>query len=209
MDTLTPKARLVLGYIEDFSAAHGHPPSMREIGEGCGIRSTRSVSDYLKKLEGAGRIRRREGKSRGIEVVHGAAQKGANAASVPMLGRIAAGGPLAAYADAVEHLPVDAHALFGERDCFALEVTGDSMEGMHIVEGDTVLIRPQATAHPGEVVAAEVDGEVTLKVYREDGEKILLVPANPAYTPIVLDGSQPVRILGIMVGLMRGTPRNG
>lgn len=202
MVTLSARERAVLGFLEAYHAAHGCPPTVREIGAGCGIPSTRSVSDYLKGLERAGYVRRRRSRSRGIELVRGRPR---DDGGVPVLGVIAAGRPLAAEADGAESLPVDPGALFGERDCFALRVKGDSMTGRHIVEGDWVLVRPQPMATPGDIVAAEVDGEVTLKIYRRDGERVVLVAANPDYPPLVLDGhGGPVRILGVMVGLVRG-----
>ncbi|MDH5527328.1 MAG: transcriptional repressor LexA [Nitrospirota bacterium] len=199
MHELSARERTVLGYIDEFAARHGYPPTMREIGEGCGIPSTRTVSDDLARLERAGRIRRNRGRSRGLEVVR--AERGGG---IPLLGRIAAGGPLAAEAVHEGAVAADSAALFGAPDCFALTVKGDSMLGRHIVDGDLAVIRPQSTARNGDVVAAEVDGEVTLKVFRRADGQILLLPANDAYSPIVLDGSRPCRILGVMVGLIRG-----
>jgi repressor LexA len=199
----------VLAFVEGFAAEHGYPPTVREICAGCGIRSTRSVSDDLKALERAGHLRRRGHRSRGLELTgRGAAGR---PAGVPVLGRIAAGGPLAAEAHDAGTLEVDPERLFGEPACFALQVKGDSMIDRHIVPGDLVVLRPQPTAHPGQVVAAAVDGEVTLKVYQESGtgaaRRIVLMPANPAHAPIVLDGTRQdgrdVRILGVMIGLVR------
>jgi repressor LexA len=201
---LNPKARMVLGFLESYQAEHGYPPTVREIGAGCGIPSTRSVSDHLKALERAGRIRRRGYRSRGIELV-GRDGPGRRP-GVPVLGRIAAGGPLAAEAHDAGTLEVDPERLFGQDGCFALQVKGESMVGRHILPGDYVVVRPQPVAGPGDVVAVSVDGEVTLKVYREDpdGQRIVLMPANPEYEPIVLDAAtENVRILGVMVGLVR------
>ena len=203
MDELNTKARMVLGFVEAYYAEHGCPPTMREIGAGCGIKSTRSVSDYLKTLERSGHIRRREGRSRGIELAAGA---GAHTGAIPVLGRIAAGQPLAAEAFDDGALKVDAQSVFGADDCFALRVTGDSMIGRYIVDGDLAIIRSQDTARNGDVVAAEVDGEITLKEFRREPDKITLLPANSNYAPIVLDGGQgPVRLLGVMVGLVRSS----
>ncbi len=194
---------MVLGFVEAYYAEHGCPPTMREIGAGCGIKSTRSVSDYLKALERSGHIRRREGRSRGIELAAGTGG-GANTGTIPVLGRIAAGQPLAAEAFDDGALKVDARSVFGAEDCFALRVTGDSMIERYIVEGDLAIIRAQNTARNGDVVAAEVDGEVTLKEFRQEPDKVTLLPANPNYAPIVLDGGQgSVRLLGVMVGLVR------
>ncbi len=201
MNALSPKARLVLAFVQQFQADRNCPPTMREIGSGCRIKSTRSVSDYLKELEAAGRIRRREGRSRGIELV---VADGPPKAGIPVLGRIAAGTPLAADAVYDGQLPVDGAALFGTTDCFALEVVGDSMIDRNIVEGDLAILRAQSTAHSGEVVAVSVEDEVTLKVFRPEGKQVLLMPANSAYAPIVLnEDSGIIRILGVMVGLVR------
>jgi len=213
MVDLTRKERLVLAFLGDYMAAHGCPPTMREIGTGCGIPSTRSVSDYLKGLERAGRIRRRGRRSRGIELVD--APGGRGAAGIPILGRIAAGDPLAAEAHDAGRLEVDGRLLFGEDACFALTVQGESMTGRHILPGDVAVIRPQPTAAPGDVVAVAVDGEVTLKTYQETGRgagrRVVLMPANPAFEPLVIeargDGDAPdVRVLGVMVGLVRRGP---
>ena len=201
MSTLSPKARVVLGFLQDFQAEHGYPPTMREIGAGCGIRSTRSVSDYLKSLEKAGRIRRQGARSRGIELLVDVPE---NPDRVPVLGAIAAGAPLAADPVYDGSLSLNARQVFGAQDCFALKVKGDSMVDRHIVEGDLAVIQPRAEARDGEVVAVEVGGEVTLKVFRKEGGRLLLMPANSAYAPIVLDEhSGPVRLLGAMVGLVR------
>ncbi|MDH4228828.1 MAG: transcriptional repressor LexA [Nitrospirota bacterium] len=204
--SLSARERTVLGFIEDFFACHGAPPTMREIGAGCGIPSTRTVSDDLKRLAKAGRIRLRRGRSRGIEVttrrtVAGVGDSGGG--GIPLLGRIAAGVPLAADAVYDGELAADGTTLFGAANCFALTVRGDSMLGRHIVDGDLAVIRPQFTARDGDIVAAEVDGEVTLKIFRRAEDRVLLLPANDAYAPVVLDGSRPCRLLGVMVGLIR------
>ena len=206
MDVLTPKARTVLGFLEAYYADHGCPPTMREIGAGCGIKSTRSVSDYLKVLERAGSIRRRGGRSRGIELAAPLAATSAPAAydAVPVLGRIAAGQPLGADATSDESLEINSQTVFGADGCFALKVVGDSMVERHIVEGDMAVIRPQPVASNGEVVAVDIDGEVTLKVFHKEPDRVVLLPANEAYSPIILDGSEgPIRVLGVMVGLVR------
>jgi repressor LexA len=207
MDDLTPKARTVLGFLESYYADHSCPPTMREIGAGCGIKSTRSVSDYLKLLERAGRIRRRGGRSRGIELVtspSSATPPSIRYESVPVLGRIAAGLPLGADATSDESLELNSQTVFGADGCFALKVVGDSMVERHIVEGDMAVIRPQPMANNGEVVAVDIDGEVTLKVFHKEPDRVVLLPANEAYSPIILDGSEgPIRVLGVMVGLVR------
>jgi len=205
METLTPKARTVLGFLESYYANHGCPPTMREIGAGCGIKSTRSVSDYLKLLERAGRIRRRQGRSRGVELVDKApAPASRRYDPVPVLGRIAAGQPLSADVTADDSLEMDSRSMFGADGCFALKVVGDSMVERHIVEGDMAVIRPQSVAQNGQVVAVDIDGEVTLKVFHKEPDRVVLLPANEDYAPIVLDGSEgPIRVLGIMVGLVR------
>ncbi|MBI5136205.1 MAG: transcriptional repressor LexA [Nitrospirae bacterium] len=201
METLNAKARLVLAYAQSYYAEHGCPPTVREICAGCGIKSTRSVSDYLKLLERGGHIRRREGRSRGIELAADAVRP---VGTVPVLGRIAAGQPLGAEAYDAGALALDSRSVFGADGCFALRVQGDSMIDRHIVEGDYAVIRPQPVARDGDVVAVDIDGEVTLKEFRRQGPRVLLRPANPAYAPIALDGSEgPVRILGVMVGLVR------
>ncbi|MCL8207756.1 MAG: transcriptional repressor LexA [Actinomycetia bacterium] len=188
----------ILQYIARYREQHGYPPTVREIGEAVGLKSTSSVAYYLRDLEKRGQLRRVPDVSRGI----GMAPADPSIRTVPVLGRIAAGLPR--WADAVEEEPIalPAHWPPGRVD-FALRVRGDSMVGAGILDGDVALVRAQPTADDGDIVVALLDGEATLKRLSRSAGVVRLVAANPAYPPLRADE---VRILGRVVGLLRTLP---
>jgi repressor LexA len=185
----------ILQYIARYREQHGYPPTVREIGEAVGLKSTSSVAYYLRDLERRGQLHRVPEVSRGI----GRATPNPSGRTVPVLGRIAAGLPRLADAAEEEELELPPHWPPGRVD-FALRVRGDSMVGAGILDGDLALVRAQPTAEDGDIVVALLDGEATLKRLNRAGGVVRLVAANPAYPPLVADD---VRILGRVVGLMR------
>ncbi|MFD1827533.1 MULTISPECIES: transcriptional repressor LexA [Mumia] len=217
---LTPRQRRVLEIIRESIEQKGYPPSMREIGAAVGLASVSSVAHQLKVLERNGFVRRDPNRPRAIEVflpdVLAARRSIGDAldfgfddtasgdarpapAYVPMVGRIAAGGPILAEERVEEIMPLP-RTLVGEGTLFMLEVRGDSMVDAAICDGDYVVVRQQPTAENGEIVAALLDGEATVKtLQRKDGE-IWLLPHNPAYDPI--DGTD-ATILGKVTTVMR------
>lgn len=211
---LTPRQRRVLAVIRDSVQARGYPPSMREIGHSVGLTSTSSVAHQLRVLEGKGFLRRDPNRPRAVEVLlpeidllpagasrddTGIGDAFPSAVMVPVVGRIAAGGPILAEERVEQMFPLP-RQLVGDGTLFLLQVVGESMIEAAICDGDFVVVRQQATAENGEIVAAMIDGEATVKTFRRRDGKVLLMPHNPAFQPI--DGSDAV-ILGKVVTVLR------
>jgi len=207
MRELTDRQHEILGFIRSFTAGHGLPPTVREIGERFKI-TPRAAFDHLRALERKGMLQRRTAPrrtSRALGPVGGHATSPVFR-TVPVLGRIAAGEPLLSAENRDGDLPLAASALpGGGEDVFALRVRGDSMIEAHICDGDLVLVRRQASAQPNDIVVATVDGEATVKRFQPQGALVVLRPAHPTMAPIVVDpGQRSVEILGKVVGLLRG-----
>jgi repressor LexA len=209
MRELTSRQRDVLNFIRTFTGRHGVPPTVREIGERFRV-TPRAAFDHLRALERKGMLRRRSTTRRMSRVLTLTEPLGPYR-PVPIVGRIAAGGPLLATEHREGDIPVAPSALpGGGDDLFALRVRGDSMIGAHICSGDLVLVRRQDSAEPNDIVVAlleseAAEGEATVKRFQRDGERIVLKPENPAMEPIVVDPRERrLRILGKVVGLLRG-----
>ncbi|MDL4815087.1 transcriptional repressor LexA [Actinomadura opuntiae] len=201
---LPERQQRILAAIRDWVVRHGYPPSTRQLGDAVGLRSASSVSRHLASLEEKGFLRRGAAVARPIDVRSflrdGAPQEpAAGSVTVPVVGDIAAGTPITAeqHADDTLALPRE---LVGRGTVFALRVRGDSMIEAAICDGDTVVVRQQPEAHSGQIVAAMIDGEATVKVYRRRGGHVLLEPRNPAYE--VIDGDD-ATVLGIVVSVLR------
>lgn len=202
--TLPPRQQRILATIRDWVAAHGCPPSTRQIGDAVGLRSTSSVSKHLKSLEERGFLRRGSAMARQLDVrpFLTEAKQGHssdNNVTVPVVGDIAAGTPILAEEHADETLTLP-RELVGSGTVFGLRVRGESMIDAAICDGDVVVVRRQDEAHSGEIVAAMIDGEATVKVLRRRDGHVLLEPRNPAYAAI--DGDDAV-VLGKVVSVMR------
>lgn len=209
---LTPRQRDILAVIRSTVEERGYPPSVREIGEAVGLTSPSSVAHQLGVLERKGLLRRDANRPRALVVadesgpsseatadVTGVGDATPAAAYVPVLGRIAAGGPILAE-EAVETVFPLPREIVGEGELFLLKVVGESMIDAAICDGDWVVVRRQPTADNGEIVAALLDDEATVKtLQRRDGHTWLL-PHNPAYSPI--DGDH-ATILGKVVSVIR------
>jgi repressor LexA len=202
----------ILDYIAATLRARGFPPSVREIGSAVGLSSTSAVHHHLQMLEREGYVERRESQSRAIRLTPTAAIRlglttelvpqslAADAHVLPVIGEIAAGGPIEAYQDASETMAVP-DILAPSGDAYVLRVRGDSMIEEHIADGDFVLIRPQTTARNGDIVVAQVEeNAVTLKRFFREKDRVRLQPANPNYQPQFYDD---VRIQGKLVGVIR------
>lgn len=218
-DGLTSRQRIILSVIRDAVQSRGFPPSMREIGDAVGLQSTSSVAHQLTVLEQKGYIRRDPNKPRAldvrvpgeseqttsgaptIEVAHDdALEAGAPApVLVPVLGRIAAGGPILAEQMVEDVFPLP-RTLVGEGTLYMLKVQGDSMVEAAIADGDWVVVRQQQDAENGDIVAAMIDGEATVKTFRRREGHAWLIPQNPAYSPIPADDAS---ILGRVVAVLR------
>ena len=203
---LTPRQRKVLEVIRDAVDRRGYPPSVREIGESVGLTSSSSVAHQLKTLETKGFLRRDPNRPRAVEVLlpgieteSGPLTSHPTPAYVPVVGRIAAGGPVLAE-EAVEEIFPLPRELVGEGTLFLLRVTGESMINAAICDGDWVVVRQQPVADNGDIVAAMLDNEATVKTYKAKDGHVWLMPANPDYEPIV--GDEAV-VLGRVVAVLR------
>ena len=201
---LTERQQEVFSFIQAFSETHGVPPTVREIGGRFRV-TPRAAFDHLRALERKGYLRRRSSDGRTSRALT-VAVRPSTAREVPILGRIAAGAPLLSEENREGTLPLDPAWVGGRGDeVFGLRVRGESMINAHIVEGDTVLVRRQDHAQPGDIVVALVDGEATVKRLGRDGHTVLLRPEHPTMAPIVIrEGEKDLRILGKVVGLVRG-----
>jgi repressor LexA len=221
---LTPRQLRVLEVIRDSVDRRGYPPSMREIGEAVGLTSSSSVSHQLAMLERKGYLRRDPNRPRAIEVRHpdsparpvrstsaegaggsvhdletGSGDARPAAAYVPLVGQIAAGGPILAE-EAVEDVFPLPRQVVGEGTLFLLQVRGDSMVDAAICDGDRVVVRPQQVAATGDVGAAMIDGEATVKTFKRRDGHVWLMPHNPAYDPIPGDEAT---VLGRVTAVLR------
>ncbi|MEU4765133.1 transcriptional repressor LexA [Actinosynnema sp. NPDC023794] len=201
--TLPPRQQRILVAIRDWVVRHGYSPSTREIGDAVGLRSSSSVSKHLAALEEKGFLRRGAAVSRPMDVRlflrEPSTREAADSVPVPVVGHIAAGTPIAAeeHVDDVLTLPRE---LTGRGAVFGLRVRGDSMVDAAICDGDIVVVKQQPEAHSGQIVAAMIDGEATVKVYRRRNGHVLLEPRNPAYD--VIDGDR-AEVLGVVVSVLR------
>jgi len=202
---LTERQRQILDLILETVNRRGYPPSVREIGEAIGLSSPSTVHSHLSSLVEGGYLRRDPTKPRAIEVVDNGATgtelRRAPVRDVPLVGRIAAGSPILAEEDIEEIFPLPTE-LVGNDPVFMLRVHGDSMIGAGIFDGDFVVVRRQPEARNGEIVAALIDGEeATVKRFRREADRVVLLAENPAYEPIVLRGG--VEIIGKVVAVLR------
>jgi repressor LexA len=210
---LTPRQRTILDVIRASVTSRGYPPSIREIGDAVGLTSTSSVAHQLRTLERKGYLRRDPNRPRAVDV-RGADEvivrppvvtdvAGSDALPeptfVPVLGRIAAGGPILAE-EAVEDVFPLPRELVGEGALFLLKVVGDSMVDAAICDGDWVVVRQQNVADNGDIVAAMIDGEATVKTFKRTGGQVWLMPHNPAFDPIP---GNDAAVLGKVVTVIR------
>lgn len=208
-DDLTSRQRRILEFIRGWVEHHGYPPSVREIGEAVGLVSPSSVAYQLKELEKKGYLRRDPNRPRAVDVrqptdltpEEDEAMRAARPtpAYVPLVGRIAAGGPILAEQSIEDVFPLP-RELVGEGNLFTLQVKGDSMLEAAICDGDWVVVRQQPTANNGEIVAAMLEGEATVKTYRLRDNHVWLMPRNAAFEPINGDTAS---ILGRVVAVLR------
>jgi repressor LexA len=198
---ITPRQRRILEFIEATVLERGYPPTVREIGEAVGLTSSSSVHSQLANLERKGLLRRDPTKPRAIVAEPDAPRP--HGVAIPVLGRIAAGAPVLAAENVEDYLTVPADFVGGP-DHFALRVQGDSMIGAGILDGDVVVVRDQDDADDGDVVAALLPGpaedEATVKRLRRERDRVMLVPENPALSPLEMTEG---RILGKVVAVLR------
>jgi repressor LexA len=219
--SLTDRQQEVFDFIVERVDAWGYPPTIREIGKHLGIRSTNGVADHLKALKRKGYLAQQGQKSRtwqplgaqagprgGDEAADGAQRSGGSIErplSVPLLGRVAAGEPILAVEDAEAEITVDADWIGDSDEVFALTVAGNSMIDDGIADGDTIFVRRQDDADPGDITVIMIDNEATVKRYYPEGDRVRLQPSNKFMQPIYLtaDQARNVRIVGTVMGIWR------
>jgi repressor LexA len=228
-EALTQRQRQVLDFIGASISERGYPPTLREIGEHFGIRSTNGVNDHLKALEKKGYLRREDLKSRAMRPVDPIRPRARGSKSnvlpfrqpghtpdlgeslsdeyleIPIVGRVAAGQPLLAVENVEDTVRVDRFFIGTHREVFALRVVGQSMINDGIFDGDYVFVKKTPAANTGDIVVAMIDDEATVKRYYPEGDRIRFQPANDAMEPIYVHRSEfrSVDLVGIVVGVYR------
>lgn len=212
MQGLTKRQEQTLDFIRKSILERGYPPTLREIGEYMGIRSTNGVNDHLRALERKGYLRREDMKSRALKLMEDAvpANSPANGGDddlieVRILGRVAAGLPLFAEENVIDTIHVDRMMVRGGRDVFGLRVTGDSMIDAGILSGDYIFVKRQATADRGDIVVALIGDEATVKYYFPERDYVRFQPANAQMAPILVRATdfKSTMLLGKVVGVYR------
>ncbi|AKK03326.1 SOS regulatory protein LexA [Corynebacterium epidermidicanis] len=217
---LTDRQRRILEVIRDAVVLRGYPPSIREIGDAAGLQSTSSVAYQLRQLEEKGYLRRDPNKPRAVDVrvipdankkksgpkvgwkeakKHAAPEGASPANFIPIVGNIAAGNPILAEQHIEDYFPMPAE-IVGDGELFMLQVVGESMRDVGILDGDWVVVRSQPVAEQGEFVAAMLDGEATVKEFHKDSTGIWLLPHNESFSPIPGEEAQ---IMGKVVSVLR------
>jgi len=200
---LTEKQNNVLDFIKKYTALHGYPPSIREIGKGLGLSSPATVHTHVRKLCNAGYLKVDNNKFRAMEILvdNEYAEKNEELVKVPLLGKVTAGSPIEAIERPNEFFSLPATIIPAKETIFTLNVSGESMINAGVFDGDIVIVQKQSSARNGDMVVAMTDNnEVTLKTYYKEKDHFRLQPENDALEPIILDN---VTILGKAIGLYR------
>ena len=212
MQALTKRQEQTLDFIRSSIEDRGYPPTLREIGEHMGIRSTNGVNDHLRALERKGYLTREDMKSRALKLVEDQAPPPANKFTseddlieVRVLGRVAAGLPLYAEENVIDTVRVDRMLVRGGRDVFGLRVAGDSMIDAGILSGDYIFVKKQSTADRGDIVVALIGDEATVKYFYPERDYVRFQPANGSMAPILVRASdfKSTMLLGKVVGVYR------
>jgi len=213
MQGLTGRQEQTLDFIRKSIEERGYPPTLREIGEYMGIRSTNGVNDHLRALERKGYLRREDMKSRALKLVAGMGTDNSSAAKandddvveIQVLGRVAAGLPLLAEENVIDTVRVDRMLVKGGREVFGLRVTGDSMIEAGIMSGDYIFVKKQSTAERGDIVVALIGDEATVKYFHPERDYVRFQPANAQMAPILVRASdfKSTMLLGKVVGVYR------
>jgi repressor LexA len=203
MPDLSRMEQRILDYIVDYLRRNTYQPSIRDIGKRFGIRSTKTVSEYLQTLADKGYVEREASRSRAVRVL-GLDLTARPTLSVPFYGKIAAGEPALIDDHISDRFEVDPK-MAASADSFFMRIDGESMEGLGILDGDMVLVDPVAEddVADGEVVAVRLGGEGTVKRYYRRGGSVVLEPANPDFAPTMVNGYEDFTILGRVVGVFR------
>jgi repressor LexA len=193
---LTRRQQEIFDFIRRYSARHGYPPTVRDIGQAIGLTSSSTVHAHLANLEKIGLLRRDPTKPRAMEIL---ADRAAAPSGLPLVGRVAAGQPILAEENIEDYVEVPSIA-GGEEGEYILKVRGDSMKNAGILEDDYVVVHSGESARDGEIVVALLEDEATVKRYFREKDHVRLQPENEAHEPI---RSRDVRVLGTVVGVFR------
>ena len=196
MEVLTKQQERVLRFIKNHFRKFGYPPTIREIGDHIGAKWNHGVERHLRALEQKGHISRVRDKSRGIKL-----PSSPTGIEVPILGRITAGKPILAVENVEERIILDPSFVKGDGS-FLLMVEGYSMKNAGILDGDLILVRQQTTAESGDIVAALIDDEATVKRFKQNGSQVVLEPENPDFEPIYSDSTS-IKIIGKVLAVLR------
>ncbi|NLY51390.1 MAG: transcriptional repressor LexA [Firmicutes bacterium] len=203
MRELTERQREVLEFIKERVREKGYPPSVREIGEAVGLRSSSTVHGHLRRLESKGYIRRDPTKPRAIEIIHDDEPAESpmikDLVSVPLVGSVTAGQPILAVENIEDYVPLP-RDFASDEATFMLRIKGDSMIDAGILDGDYVVVRQQPDATNGDIVVALLQDEATVKRFYREADHVRLQPENPLYDPII---TTDVQILGKVIGVLR------
>ena len=196
---LTKRQQEIFDFIKRYSARHGYPPTVRDIGKAIGLTSSSTVHAHLANLEKVGVLRRDPTKPRALEIIGDKAKKAVLPLGLPLVGRVAAGQPLLADENIEDYVEVPPIA-GGDEGEYVLKVQGDSMKNAGILEGDYVVVHKTETARDGEIVVALLEEEATVKRFFKEPDHVRLQPENEALEPI---RSRDVQVLGRVVGVFR------
>ncbi|MBT8493516.1 MAG: transcriptional repressor LexA [Deltaproteobacteria bacterium] len=215
-EALTKRQNEIWNFISIFCTEQGYPPTLREIGEHFGIKSTNGVNDHLKALEKKGYLRREDLKSRALRpvtpggkgignVIPLAEPANGEQIDIPIVGQVAAGAPLLAVENVEDTVRVDRFFVGNHQSVFGLRIVGESMIDDGIHNGDYVFVKKTSSANKGDIVVAMIEGEATVKRYYPEGDRIRFQPANETMEPIYVHKSEfkSVDIIGIVVGVYR------
>jgi repressor LexA len=199
---LTKRQQEIFDFIKRYSAKHGYPPTVRDIGKAIGLTSSSTVHTHLSNLEKIGLLRRDPSKPRALELLKDTAKKAVAPQGLPVVGRVAAGSPVLAEENIEEYVDVPNQA-GGDDGEYLLQVSGDSMKDAGILDGDHVVVQRRQTARNGEIVVALVGEEATVKRYFKESDHVRLQPENDAHEPI---RTRDAEVLGRVVGVCRRVP---
>ncbi|HEY8389440.1 MAG TPA: transcriptional repressor LexA [Clostridia bacterium] len=197
---LDPKDEKVLDFLKRYSTKYGYPPTVREICKALNITSTATAYYSLNRLQYYGYIKKVDNHKRAIEILNEFSDfPKKETVDIPLVGKITAGTPITAVENVEDVFPLP-NDLFSDGELFLLTVSGDSMINAGILDGDKIVVRKQSVVNNGEIVAAMIDGEATVKRFYMEQNHIRLQPENDKYDPIIVED---VEILGLVVGLIR------
>jgi len=203
---ITDRQKEILDFIQDYVEFNGYPPTYREIGKKFNIASTFGVKRHIDALIKKGFLNssgNNQSRTLSLVVNNNPIKKNENILEIPVVGRVAAGQPILAEENIEGNLSIDKHFIGSRTECFGLKVRGDSMINAGIFEGDLVIIQPQKEAQNGDIIIALLQDEATMKRFEVENGKVLLIPENDKYEPIIVNNPDNFSIIGKVIGVFR------